>query len=120
MQKKKVFFFIDSLNGGGAERVASVIANAICDKFDLTFVLLRKEPIVYDLNDRIQILYLEDLPINSIIHRIIQKAFFPISYLRNRIYKPIAHGGVQEEEAEQNSGSFEAPNQDAWTYSNIK
>ena len=89
MQKKKVFFFIDSLNGGGAERVASVIANAICDKFDLTFVLLRKEPIVYDLNDRIQILYLEDLPINSIIHRIIQKAFFPISYLRNRIYKPI-------------------------------
>ena len=38
----------------------------------------------------------------------------------NRIYKPIAHGGVQEEEAENNAGSFEAPNQDAWTYSNIK
>ena len=38
----------------------------------------------------------------------------------NRIYKPIAHGGVQEEEAGRDAGSFEAPNQDAWTYSNIK
>ena len=38
----------------------------------------------------------------------------------NRIYKPIAHGGVQEEEAGHDTGSFEAPNQDAWTYSNIK
>ncbi len=38
----------------------------------------------------------------------------------NRIYKPIAHGGVQEETNGNNSASFEAPNQDAWTYSNIK
>ncbi len=38
----------------------------------------------------------------------------------NRIYKPIAHGGVQEEDVANNSSSFEAPNQDAWTYSNIK
>ncbi|MBR1616957.1 alpha-glucan family phosphorylase [bacterium] len=39
----------------------------------------------------------------------------------NRIYKPIAHGGAQEEDAANaNAGSFEAPNQDAWTYSNIK
>ena len=34
----------------------------------------------------------------------------------NRIYKPIAHGGVQEETNGNNSASFEAP----WTYSNIK
>lgn len=38
----------------------------------------------------------------------------------NRIYKPIAHGGTQEEDAGVEAGSFEAPNQDAWTYSNIK
>ena len=38
----------------------------------------------------------------------------------NRIYKPIAHGGTQEEDASSNAGTFEAPNQDAWTYSNIK
>ena len=37
----------------------------------------------------------------------------------NRVYKPIAHGGCQEGE-NNNSSSFEAPNQDAWTYSNIK
>lgn len=39
----------------------------------------------------------------------------------NRLYKPIAHGGVQGDEIEDvNKSSFEAPNQDAWTYSNIK
>ena len=39
----------------------------------------------------------------------------------NRVYKPIAHGGAQAgEEDKKDIGSFEAPNQDAWTYSNIK
>ena len=39
----------------------------------------------------------------------------------NRVYKPIAHGGAQgDEENNSESGTFEAPNQDAWTYSNIK
>ena len=39
----------------------------------------------------------------------------------NRLYKPIAHGGAQGDEIEAgNKSSFEAPNQDAWTYSNIK
>ena len=88
-EKKRVFFFIDSLNGGGAERVASVLANSMCDKYDITFVLLRKEPIVYELNNKIQILYLVDLPLKSFIHIIINKVFFPVSYFRNRIYKPI-------------------------------
>ncbi len=39
----------------------------------------------------------------------------------NRLYKPIAHGGAQGDEIEPgDKSSFEAPNQDAWTYSNIK
>lgn len=38
----------------------------------------------------------------------------------NRIYKPIAHGGAKGEDNQNSSSSFEAPNQDAWTYSNIK
>ena len=39
----------------------------------------------------------------------------------NRVYKPIAHDGAQAgEEDKKDIGSFEAPNQDAWTYSNIK
>lgn len=38
----------------------------------------------------------------------------------NRIYKPIAHGGAKGEDNQNASNSFEAPNQDAWTYSNIK
>ncbi len=39
----------------------------------------------------------------------------------NRVYKPIAHGGAQagKEEIEETK-KFETPNQDAWTYSNIK
>ena len=40
--------------------------------------------------------------------------------LQKRI-KPIAHGVAQAgEDNNSEKGSFEAPNQDAWTYSNIK
>ena len=39
----------------------------------------------------------------------------------NRIYKPIAHGGAQADGNNNASAkSIETPNQDAWTYSNIK
>ncbi len=39
----------------------------------------------------------------------------------NRIYKPIAHGGAQSgNEDVSEMKSIETPNQDAWTYSNIK
>lgn len=39
----------------------------------------------------------------------------------NRIYKPIAHGNsAQADENAAEAANFEAPNQDAWTYSNIK
>ncbi len=39
----------------------------------------------------------------------------------NRVYKPIAHGGAQAgEDEETTSKAIETPNQDAWTYSNIK
>ena len=38
----------------------------------------------------------------------------------NRVYRPIAHGGARDEISGNNSSSFESPNQDAWTYSNIK
>ncbi len=39
----------------------------------------------------------------------------------NRIYKPIAHGGAQAEENNVSEmKAIETPNQDAWTYSNIK
>ena len=39
----------------------------------------------------------------------------------NRVYKPIAHGGAQAGEEESSEvRNIESPNQDAWTYSNIK
>ncbi len=39
----------------------------------------------------------------------------------NRIYKPIAHGGAQAgQEDVSDMKTIETPNQDAWTYSNIK
>ena len=39
----------------------------------------------------------------------------------NRIYKPIAHGNsAQADESAAEAANFEAPNQDAWAYSNIK
>lgn len=86
---KKVFFFIDSLCGGGAERVTSVLANEMAKKYDVTLVLLYKKPIEYYISESIKILYLEDLPLKSIYYRFIKWCFFPISYIRNKTYKPL-------------------------------
>ena len=44
---KKVVFFIDSLSGGGAERVVANLCNELIrtEQYDISVVMLRKKPI---------------------------------------------------------------------------
>ena len=54
---KKVVFFINSLTGGGAERVLSTMFFSLKDEFELTLVLTDGK-IDYDIPDDINIVYL--------------------------------------------------------------
>jgi len=56
--KKKLSILIYSLAGGGAERVVSVLLNALKDEYNITLVLMN-ETIVYKIPENIHIYYLE-------------------------------------------------------------
>ena len=84
--KKNIFFFIDSLGGGGAERVVSVIANLFADtyRYNVSVVMMRKRDIAYQFSDKVQLLYAEDLAVNHFFSKLIRKLF--------RIYKRVRQG----------------------------
>lgn len=88
---KKVFFFIDSLAGGGAERVLSVIAQALSKhkKYDVSIVMLRKDQIAYKLNDSISLYYIQNLRITSLYAKIVHILFNCYKKLRQGIFKPL-------------------------------
>ncbi|MFQ9922750.1 MAG: glycosyltransferase family 4 protein [Beduini sp.] len=57
--KKKICFIINTLLGGGAERVISTLANEFCEEYDITILLLlNKEKIDYSLDKRVHIIQL--------------------------------------------------------------
>lgn len=89
-EKKDVIFFIDSLGGGGAERVVSVLSGFLSSQqYQVSIVMLRKEPIAYQLRENINLVYLEDLEIKAKYGRFIHKAFRIYKKLRQSIYKPL-------------------------------
>ncbi|AII13904.1 glycosyltransferase, family 1 [Campylobacter iguaniorum] len=55
---KKVIFLINSLEGGGAERVVSTILNNFVEKYEC-YLILMQDGIFYELDKRINILYLD-------------------------------------------------------------
>lgn len=89
--KKSVIFFIDSLGGGGAERVVSLISNHLTKnpKYEVSIVMLRKCPIAYELDTEIKVFYAEDLPITTLYGKVIRKIFTTYKRVRQGIVKPI-------------------------------
>ena len=79
---KKVVFFINSLVGGGAERVLSTMLFSLKDEFQLTLVLTDKR-IDYDIPDGINIVYLN----SNWINRFGFSKFFNIGLLAYKLAK---------------------------------
>lgn len=106
--KKKVLFFIDSLSGGGAERVVSVLANEFIERgIQVGIVMLRKCPIAYQLSEKIHIYYAEDLPISNLWGKTVRIVFEKYNYFRKRIYVPIMRKfGIRESIPKWNETSF--------------
>lgn len=86
---KKVVFFIDSLGGGGAERVVANLCNQLVQtgKYDLSVVMLRKAPVAYPLDERIKLQYAQDMPVRSFYGKLVRWAF--------AVYKKIRQGGLK-------------------------
>ena len=91
MKPKKVVFFIDSLGGGGAERVVTSLCNQLAQKeiYQVSIVMLRKAPIAYPLDEQVQLLYAQDMPVRSAYGRLVRWSFGVYRKLRQRILKPI-------------------------------
>ncbi len=90
-EKKEVMFFIDSLGGGGAERVVSVLSNYIVqnESYDVSIIMLRKVPTKYDINKKVNLIYVQDLPVRTIYGKFVRKSFSLYKKIRQSIYKPI-------------------------------
>jgi N-acetylgalactosamine-N,N'-diacetylbacillosaminyl-diphospho-undecaprenol 4-alpha-N-acetylgalactosaminyltransferase len=54
---KKAVFFINSLAGGGAERVVSTLINNLVNKYDC-YIILLENTISYDIDNRIKVIHL--------------------------------------------------------------
>ena len=88
-EKKKVFFFVDSLSGGGAERVVSVLGNSFAEQYghDVSIVMLRKKRPVYSISNKVRLIYADDLPIPSIWSKFIRKGFVLYKFFRQGLFK---------------------------------
>lgn len=90
MQKKRVFFFIDSFGGGGAERVVSVLADRLNKKdYSINIVMLWKRKLAYRLPQEVNCIYSEDMVVKSVYGRFIRKVFLTWNKIRFRFYVPL-------------------------------
>ena len=76
----KILFCIDNLKKGGAERVLSIIANNFCKSYDVSIMILN-EKIMYDLDERINIIRLD----NETSKR--KRGYHKLIRIFNRIFK---------------------------------
>lgn len=74
MKSKKIVFFIDSLGGGGAERVVSLLSTQLSSRgYDVDIVMLQNRPIAYPLPECVTLYYGEDMPVTTGWGRLVQK-----------------------------------------------
>lgn len=85
-----MIFFIDSLGGGGAERVVSVLSNDMVEKnYDVSIVMLYQREFAYSINEKVNIFYAQDMVATSIYSKVVRKSFELWMKFRRRIYVPI-------------------------------
>ena len=89
---KKVVFFIDSLGGGGAERVVANLSNRLAQsgKYRIRVVMLRDVQSAYPLDPRVEVRYARELPVTSIWGKWVRAAFSLYKRLRQGFVKPLA------------------------------
>lgn len=90
MKSKKIAFFIDSLGGGGAERVVSVLCAELSTRgYDVDILMLNKRPIAYQLSGGVNLIYSEDMPVTSAWGKLVRKVLEHCMHLQVRFWNPL-------------------------------
>lgn len=90
MKNKKIAFFIDSLGGGGAERVVSVLSTELSAKgYDMDILMLNKRPVVYPLPEGIRLFYAQDMPVTSRWGKFTRMLLEKCMHLQVRFWNPL-------------------------------
>lgn len=107
-QRKSSFFFIDSLSGGGAERVVSVLGQEFINRgIGVTIVMMRRRPIAYSLPSQIKLIYADELTVTSLYGKLTQRVYSLYNKLRQRGYKPLmVHLGRYNDKPRSNETTF--------------
>lgn len=88
---KRIVIFINSLDGGGAERVVSTLLNNLVEKYECHLILMENK-ISYELDDRINIISLDENLNQSGIIKLIRLPV--IAYELNKIVKKYGYTTV--------------------------
>lgn len=90
MKNRKIAFFIDSLGGGGAERVVSVLSAELYAKgYDMDILMLNKRPLAYSLPEGVGLYYAEDMPITTKRGRFARKVLEMCMRFQVRFWNPL-------------------------------
>ena len=90
MKSKKIAFFIDSLGGGGAERVVSVLTDRLCARgYDVDILMLQKRPVAYPLPEGVTLYCAEDMPVTSPWGKLARKVLERCMHLQVRFWNPL-------------------------------
>lgn len=69
--KKRIFFIVNNLSGGGAERVISIISNYLIKQdYQVTILMLRSDKCVYALDPSIKLIKRENVKDNDALNQI--------------------------------------------------
>lgn len=77
--KKNLAILINSMSGGGAERVISILLNDLANYYNVTLVLLDRY-CVYEISNKINIEYLQSVESNQSLLKFIKLPFLAINY----------------------------------------
>lgn len=90
MKSKKIAFFIDSLGGGGAERVVSLLSAELTARgYDVEILMLYKRPIVYPLPEGVGLYYAEDMPVTTPWGKFARKFLGKCMDFQVRLWNPL-------------------------------
>lgn len=90
MKRKKIVFFIDSLGGGGAERVVSVLCTQLQARgYNIDILMLNKRPIAYPLPEGVTLYHAEDMPVTTLGGKLARKLIQRCMHLQVRFWNPM-------------------------------
>lgn len=89
-KNRKIAIFNDSLAGGGAERVISILTAELCARgYDIDILMIQKRAVAYPLPEGVNLYYAEDMPVTDKWARLIRMVLKACMHLQVRLWNPL-------------------------------